>query len=520
MSGSWYFPEIQGSGAALFDYDNDGDLDVFLVQGAMLGDKALADATFAPGSTPRDRLFRNDLDPTAPGSPLRFTDVTEASGLGDDGYGMGVAAGDVDNDGDIDLYVTRLGPNRLWLNNGDGSFREAGASSGTADARWSHSAAFADLDRDGWLDLYVVNYVDYRLASHKRCAQPSGATEYCGPNSYPPQADRLYRNLGNGRFIDESAPSGIARQPAAGLGVVTADLDDNGWIDVYVANDDMPNQFWRNQGGRLQEDALLAGVAVNSTGEAEASMGVDAGDVDGDGDLDLFMTHLREETNTLYVNEGDGQFFERTVSLGLAAPSIGFTGFGTLFLDFDNDGDLDLVAINGEVREIASRRAAGDVYPLDQRDQLFRNDGGHFVEVRPAGPAFDEEHVGRGLAMGDVDNDGDTDLLVSNNSGPARLLINTLGQDNPWLGLRLLSREGRDALGARVDLELTDGRRLRRRVRTDGSYLSASDPRLRFGLGDGAGPKALYVRWADGSTERFPAPVLRVYTTLRQGSGS
>ncbi len=514
MSGQLWFVENVGGGVALFDYDNDGDLDVYLTQGQRLGQP--------PDPKLRDRLYRNDLGTGPDGRPLlRFTDVTEASGIRALGYGMGVAAGDYDNDGWIDLYLTNFGPNQLWRNLGDGRFKEVTAAAGAQEAGWSVSASFTDYDRDGWLDLFIGNYADYALDKDRKCYAPNSARDYCSPKMYPALPDRLLHNLGDGRFEDVSEAAGIRRGHGPALGVIGADLNGDARPDFYVANDAHPNQLWFNQGGgRFRDEALLAGVAVNMEGVAEASMGVDAGDFDGDGDLDLFMTHLLGETNTLYVNDGQGWFEDRSLATGLGVPSKGYTSFGTAWLDFDNDGWLDLFAANGEVRIVPILARAGDDYPLHQPNQLFRNLGdGRFQEVSAqAGPAFALSEVSRGAGFGDLDNDGDSDILVVNNNGPLRLLRNDIGAARPWLGLRLVSRQGRDALGALVEVKLDDGRSLWRRARSDGSYASANDPRVLVGLGQ-ASVDWIQVQWPDGSRERFEGLEPGRYHSLRQGDG-
>jgi hypothetical protein len=526
MSGELYLPEIMGAGAALLDFDNDGDLDVYLVQGAMLGPgKTLDDATFPPangGSSLTDRLLRNDLTVNPDGSrQVRLIDVSKEAGLTGGDYGMGVATGDYDNDGWVDLYVTHYGVNRLLRNTGDGRFVDVTATARVGDGGWGVSAAFVDYDRDGWLDLYVGNYVTVELQNHKPCHSPSSAADYCTPSVYPSEPDRLYRNRGDGTFEDVSVKAGIQSASGPALGVIAADFNGDGWPDIYVANDAQPNLLWLNQGdGRFRDDAVMAGAAVNMAGQAEGSMGVDAADFDGDGDEDLFMTHLTRETNTLYVNDGQGWFDDRSIAVGLAGPSIPFTSFGTGWYDFDNDGWLDLFVANGAVSIIRALSDAHDPYPLHQPNQLFLNQGGErFVEATDAGgPAFTQSEVSRGAAFGDVDDDGDTDILVTNNNGPARLLLNQVGQDRRWLGLRLLERHGRDALGARVAVHLGSGRTLWRRVRTDGSYASAHDPRVLVGLGEAQAVKSVEVHWPTGERETFPGPPLGRYTRLRQAA--
>jgi hypothetical protein len=512
-----------GPGAALFDYDNDGDLDVYLVQGGRLGPDKSPAADPSPEAAIADRLFRNDLTVDATGRRhLRFTDVTRQSGIRALGYGMGVTTGDFDNDGWVDLYVTNFGPNQLWRNRGDGSFEDVTARAGVGDPSWSVSAAFLDYDRDGWLDLYVGDYVHLDLRDYKPCQAPSSLPDYCTPLVYAAQPDRLYRNRGTGSFEDVSAKTGITAVHEPALGVMVADFNADGWPDIYVANDGKPNQLWLNtRDGSFREDAFFSGVAVNMAGVAEGSMGVIAGDIDNDGDEDLFMTHLTGETNTIYVNDGQGLFEDRSIASGLGAPSKAYTGFGTGWLDFDNDGWLDVFVANGEVSLLRGHSDATDTQPLHQPNQLFRNrDGKGFVEATAeAGPAFRCSETSRGAALGDIDNDGDTDILVANNNGAARLLLNNLGQSAGWLGLRLLDRTGRDALGARVALHLGDGSVLWRSARSDGSYASANDPRVLFGLGARGTVREIRVRWPDGHTEVWTGLPRDRYTTIRYGQG-
>ncbi len=528
MSGQYYFPEMTGQGGALLDYDNDGDLDVYLVQGAVLGPgKKLTDALFPyrGKGQPSDRLFRNDLTVTSSGEHrLRFTDVTVASGLAKlaTGYGMGVAAGDYDDDGFIDLYVTNYGSNQLLRNNGDGTFSDATRAAGVDDPSWSTSASFFDFDRDGRLDLFVTNYVLFDLERNPECFATSSRRDYCGPSAFAGVADRLWRNRGTGSaFEDLSTRGRIDSLKAAGLGVVAADFDGDGWSDLYVANDGEPNHLWLNQrDGSFRDEALLGGVAVNRQGEPEASMGIAAVDFDTDGDEDLFMTHLMGETNTLYVNDG-GLFEDRTLETGLSAASLPFTSFGTVWPDVDNDGWPDLLIVNGAVRLLESLARAGDRYPLDQKNQLFLSQGGRRFEdaTARAGEVFDLAEVSRGAAVGDVDNDGDADLMIFNNNGPVRLLRNEVGQNAAWIGLRLTGGPGgRDMHGARVEI-VRDGAPSRwGRVSVDGSYCSANDPRVLIGLGKATKVTAVKVHWPDGSQETWPAPTVGQYTTLRQGT--
>ncbi|MGC1953098.1 MAG: CRTAC1 family protein [Gammaproteobacteria bacterium] len=522
MLGKFYFPEIVGAGAALFDCDNDGDLDLYLVQGATL-EEGEARSPRSAGRILSDQLYRNDRMVQADGTPrLYFTDITAASGIQEHDYGMGAAAGDIDNDGFVDLYVTNFGANRVWHNEGNCTFKDWTVRAGVGDPRWSVSAAFFDYDRDGWLDLFVGNYVDFTLANHRPCYAPTSAQDYCSPQIYEPLQNRLYRNRGDGTFQDVSVQAGISRESGGALGVVTADLNGDGWADIYVANDGRPNQLWVNQrDGTFEDDALLAGAAVNRDGAAEGSMGVDAADFDGDGDEDLFMTHISDETNTVYVNDGQGWFQDQSAQTGLGAPSQGYTAFGTAWIDYDNDGWLDLFVANGEVKIIPALARSGDPYPLHQPNQLLRNLGnGRFVDVTAqAGEAFELSEVSRGAAFGDVDNDGDVDIVVTNNNGPSRLMLNNVGNQSHWLGLRLLTGAGRDAAGARVAVYRPSQPPLWRRTRTDGSYASANDPRVLVGLGDDTEVASVQIHWPSGRIEQWRGLPVDRYSSLREGEG-
>ncbi len=527
ITGKMYLPEIMGSGAALFDFDNDGDLDVFLVQGSVLEPGTQPASTLFPWrgpGLPRSRLFRNDLVVGKDGSrTLKFTDVTEKSGIVADGYGMGVAVGDINNDGWPDLYITNLGRNQMYLNKGDGTFSEVTEKTGTNDPRWSTSAAFFDYDRDGWLDLMVVNYANFSATNSPTCYAATSAKDYCTPRVFRAPGNRLFHNKGDGTFEDVTVSAGVDKEFGHGLGVVTADFDGDGWTDIYVANDGDPNQLWINQkNGTFKNDALLAGAAVNRDGKAEAGMGVDAGDFDGNGTEDIFVTHLMDETNTLYVNLGKALFEDRTREAGLGMPGHRFTGFGTAFFDYDNDGWLDLLVVNGAVQLLPELMRKGDPYPLGQPNQLFHNDGrGRFVEVTDnAAVGFQLLEVSRGAAFGDLDNDGDTDVLVTNSNGSARLFLNQVGNRNHWLGLRLISKNGgRCALGAQVEIVISKNNVLWRRARTDGSYLSANDPRVLVGLGGAAAVETVRVRWPDGAEEEWKGTPVDQYTTLKEGTG-
>lgn len=473
-SGELYFPEIMGGGAAFLDFDLDGDLDALLVQAQPL----------APGQATRghgDRLFRNDLgrDPRGRLRP-RFVDVTPPVGLTLAGYGMGVAVGDYDRDGFPDLYLTRFGSDRLLRNLGDGRFADETSLLGAQVEGWSTSASFADFDGDGWLDLYVARYVEVSLARHPHCYAESTRKDYCGPSSFRPLPHRLLRNRSGSGFQDVSVPSGIAAAPQPGLGVIAGDFDGDGRTDFYVANDGQPNQLWLGQkDGTFRDDALLAGVALDREGKPQGSMGIDAGDFDRDGDLDLVVTNLTGEAHALYRQDGSGLFSEQSHETGLAAAALPFTGFGTAWLDADLDGALDLFIANGAVRLLEDRRQAGDPFPFGERNQLLVQRSGRFVEHRE--PSLEAVEVSRGVAVGDVDNDGDADLLVVNEEGPARLLLGTVSDASEpagprWLGLT--SPPWGPELGRAT---FTQGSIRQLRVsHTDGSYLSASDPRLLF----------------------------------------
>lgn len=529
MSGEFYFPEMTGQGGGFVDYDNDGDLDVYLIQGNMLGPgKTFKDALFPPrDSNPRDRLFRNDLTINKNGKPtVRFVDVTDKSKLKVTDYGMGVAAGDFNNDGWIDLYITNYGPNRMLFNNGDGTFTDVTAKTGTGDKLWGSSAIAFDYDRDGWLDLYVANYVLFDCVKSKRCFARSSRRDYCGPSAFPPQKDRFYHNKGDGTFEEVTEKVLVGYRPWAGLGVIIFDVNLDGWLDIYVTNDGQPNQLWINDKGKIfRDDALFSGTALNLDGQPEGSMGISAGDFDGDGDEDLFMTHIMGETNTLYVNNGKGLFEDRTISAGLSAASFPFTAFGTNWIDYDNDGWLDLFVVNGAVLTIESLVRKGDPYPLHQPNQVFRNENGKkFIDVTPqAGKDIALSEVSRGASFGDIDNDGDIDVLVCNNNGPVRLFRNNTGHLKKWLGLRLMmrltdSKKMRDMPGTRVGLNRKGKPTLWRRVQTGGSYCSTNDPRIVFGLDEDDKVESIDIFWPDGTKETWQKPIPMKYTTLIKGA--
>jgi hypothetical protein len=524
-SGNYDLPEIMGAGLALFDFDDDGDLDVFLVQGGPTG----AGAGRAPDTS---RLFRNDLAIAADGRrTLRFTDVTPRAGVGFTGQGMGAATGDYDNDGDLDLFVTAFGGNALYRNDGNGTFANVTAAAGVRGGDWSTGAVFVDYDRDGRLDLFVTHYVNFTVAGRVRCTDATGARDYCSPKSYRPVQDRLYRNIGSGRFSDVTVAAGIAKTTGNGMGVVAGDYNGDGWLDLYVANDATPNQLWINRrDGSFVDQGFLSGTAVNAAGNPEGSMGIASGDVDRDGDEDLFVTNLVGETHVLYTNTGPGLFEDVRTRAGLGASTVASTGFGTAWFDYDNDGWLDLFFTSGGVTIVPAQR--GQPRPYRMRNQLFRNGGNaRFVETSGlAGLAFTEPEVGRGAAAGDLDNDGDLDVVLTTNGGPARVFLNQSSTAHHWLRVRL--DQGRPfsssrpagfeprAFGAWVGVERAGQATLWRRVGTDGSYLSATDSRVHYGLGPSAEVAAVVVQWPDGTRERFTGVSADRTVTLRRGTGS
>lgn len=513
-TGRLYFVENLGAGAALLDCDDDGDLDLLLRQGGPLDGSGAP-----PPGSPTDRLFRNDL---AAGQ-IRWVDITAGSGLEQPAYGMGVATGDYDGDGRVDVYLTNFGPDRLLRGLGGCRFEDATLRAGLGDDRWTVPATFFDADLDGDLDLYVGAYVAYQTATDRTCFRADSARDYCSPKTYPAIADRFWRNRGDGTFEEATAPAGFAVEPGRALGVTAFDADRDGDLDLFVANDATENFLFLNRGdGTFENAALGRGVAVNSTGLRTGDMGVEAADFDGDGDDDLVVTHIPGEGLGYWVNDGAGTFWESASGAGLLRATFGDTGFGTAPLDVDGDGALDLYLANGAVRAIERLSAPGETTPLKQPNRLLRNlGGGRFEDVSAAGgPALEPAEVSRAVAWGDLDNDGDLDLVVTNNGGPARLLLSRASELAPWIGLRLLDEAGRtDVLGAEATLLCGTGERRMRRVRTDGSYAAANDPRLLFGLGGCGAVEGLEVRWPGGRTERFAPPETGRYYALRRGDG-
>jgi enediyne biosynthesis protein E4 len=518
-TGRHYMPEIMGPGVALVDYDKDGDLDIYLVQGTRLDAKGQLVNPPPAGWKPGNRLFKNLLTETG---ELRFVDVTEKAGVGHIGYGMGVAVGDYDNDGFPDLYVTNFGRNVLYHNNGDGTFTDVTRSAGVDDPHWSTSAAWVDFDGDGFLDLFVCNYVDFTVEGNRDCFSPAGEADYCTPKTYRALPCRLFRNLRNGKFEDVSEKSGINSSYGPALGVVCADFNGDGRTDIYVANDTAANRLWLNQGnGQFRESALEAGVAYSVDGLAKAGMGITLGDVENDRSQVLLVTNLAREGVTVFRGDANGQFEDATAGFGLLQPTFGYTGFGTQWFDYDNDGWLDLFIANGGVTIIGAQH--GGASPYLQRKQLFHNEGRgkRFHETsRLGGAVFQDGEVSRGAAVGDIDNDGSIDIVVTNNNGPVRLLRNLATKRRHWLIVKLESAAtNRFAIGARVAVLRSGQTPLWRSVRTDSSYLSAHDPRVHFGLGDKPDVEAVLVHWPNGSRERFDSIRSNRIIMLVQGSG-
>ncbi len=488
-SGQKYFMETLGSGAAFFDYDADGDPDLYFVNGAPL-------PGYVSQEIPTNCLYQNNGDGT-------FTDVTEKAGVGDTGYGHGCAVGDYNNDGKLDLYVTNYGVNRLYRNNGDGTFTEVAEAAGVTEPRWSTSCAFADYDRDGNLDLYVVNYIVFDIDENPWCGfKEKGIRAYCEPDNFTAQSDTLYRNNGDGTFTDVTKTVGIYNTTGKGLGVVWGDYNNDGTPDLYVANDSTENLFYHNNGdGTFEEVGFMVGVALSEDGVAENGMGTAFGDWNNDGWLDLTVTNYAQQTNTLYHNDADGFFTDTTATTKTAQLTYPYLGWATAFIDYDNDGYQDLFVANGHLHENLAELGQEGTY--GQRNLLFRNSANNtFAEVSETlGPGMKLEDVSRGATFADYDLDGDIDIVVTNSNTAPRLLRNDGGNGKNWLQIRLTATNGStDAIGVRV--KITTGKLIQtREVRSGDGYLSQQDLTLHFGIGNYKQVDSVEVQWQNGAKQ-------------------
>jgi hypothetical protein len=501
-----YMPETMGGGSLIFDYNSDGWVDLFFVDGGSFADPRIAAAA-------HHRLYRNNGDGT-------FTDASAASGIESAGYGMGACSADYDNDGWADLYVTSVGPNRLYRNAGGSGFVDVTRSTGTEGGFWSASCAFRDIDNDGDVDLYVVNYVDFSKDNNKFCRLIEDVRGYCHPDVYNGVPDILYRNNGDGTFTDVSREAGIHRNDGKGLGVVFGDYDNDGWADIYVANDSVPNFLFHNKGkGVFEEVGFWAGVAVGGDGNPLAGMGTDFGDVDGDGLLDIFVTNLDGQTHNLYRNLGNGLFADVTFPSRVGEATLPYVGFGAVFQDYDNDTDIDLAVANGDVLD--NVRLLRDSSSYEQLNLLLRNDGkGVFKRVGPSsGPGFTLKRPSRSLVSGDLDNDGDMDLLVGNAGETADLLRNERGNRANFLLIRTIgSKSNRDGIGAQLRLT-ANGQTSIRQVSAGSSYLGQNDLRVHFGLGRATVAERLEIRWPSGLVDVLENVKANQILTVLEGKG-
>jgi hypothetical protein len=502
-----FIVDANGNGAAFFDYDNDRDLDALIVNGSTR-------ERIAAGGDPMVALYRND-------GTGRFTDVTSSSGFTRRGWGSGACVGDYDNDEAPDIYITAFGPDVLWRNSGKGAFIDVTRRAGIDDARWGTSCAFADYDRDGDLDLYVANYVKFDESIPARGTTANCrfmATDvFCGPKRLTGDADILYRNNGDGTFTDVTTAAGVTDPGYYGFGLVFTDLNDDGWPDIYVANDSVPNLLFRNRkDGTFVEEGLISGAALSSDGRPQAGMGVDAGDYNGDGLPDLIVTNFSHDHNTLYENGPVGIFTDRSYATGIAATAGPYLGWGVKLADFDNDGRLDVFIANGHVYPEVDKHGLGTRY--HQQKQLFLNDGKRFRHVtKEVGGGLLLDKSSRGAAFGDYDNDGDIDVLVVNMNDRPTLLRNDTPPGRHWITMRLVgTKSNRDAIGAKVIVD-AGGRRQTAVVRGDGSYLSHSDVRAHFGLGEAAKISRVEIRWPSGLVQNVGALAVDQFYMVREG---
>ena len=500
-----YLPETSGVGCAFLDYDNDGWMDIYFVNSGKCD-------FYNPPASVRNALYRNNRDGT-------FTDVTEKAGVAGGGYGMGVAVGDYDGDGFPDLYVTQYGRSILYHNNGDGTFTDVTDKAGVAAPGWSSSALWFDYDNDGRLDLFVCQFSEFN--KDLSCGiESDGTRHYCIPRIFKPRPSWLFRNNGDGTFTDVSQESGIASHFGKAWGAVATDVDRDGRMDLFVSNDTVANFLFMNRGKRFEESGLAADVAYNADGRARSGMGVDSADFDEDGWMDLFVANIDEEIFSLYRNLRDGSFEDVAVPLGIGLDTRWLSGWGLKFFDYDNDGTLDLILANGFPDDLVEEFSHQVTYrePL----LLFQKQGKAFKNVSAqSGPVFAKSFAARGLALGDFDNDGAVDVLVSMNDGAPVLLRNHAGKNNHWLGIRLVGRKcNRDAVGAIVTYEAGDLRRERMKV-AGGSFLSSHDPRMVLGIGARNRVDWVDVKWPQpsGTVERFTDLPVDRYVTLVEGSG-
>ena len=506
-SGEKYFVESLGSGAAFFDYDSDGDPDLYFVNGARL-------PGYHTTNTPINRLYQNNGDGT-------FTDVTEKAGVGDFGYGHGCAVGDYNNDGNPDLYVTNFGPNVLYRNNGDRTFTSVTAEAKVGDPKWSSSCAFADYDRDGDLDLYVVNYIEFDLEENPWCGpKEKGIRAYCEPNNFSGLPDTLYRNNGDGTFTDVTRETGIYNPTGKGLGVVWGDYDNDGFPDIYIANDSTENFFYWNKGdGTFEEVGFMLGVAMSETGAEENGMGTAFGDLDNDGWLDLIVTNYQDQANTLYLNDKNGFFTDVSTVSKTGAVSFPYLGWAAEFIDYDNDGWQDLFVANGHVHD--NLEEIGQAGTYGQRNLLFRNScDGTFSEVsQQLGTGMGLEDVSRGSAFADYDLDGDIDILVTNSNSPPRLLQNDGGNTNNWLIVKLKGTAGStDAIGARVAVR-AGGVSQTKEVRSGSGYLCQNEFKLHFGLGASSTVESIDIQWPGGGKQQVENTTVNQSIIITEAAG-